>query len=254
MDAGVKIKAPVAGIAMGLIKEGQRYCVLTDILGSEDRHGDMDFKVAGTQAGITALQMDLKTSGIDFDIIRDALGKARDARLYVLERMRESISEPRAELSVHAPKLIRLIIDPEKIGLLIGPGGKTVKEIQQKTGATLEIAEDGVVIISAKDMVRVRMASEMVEAIVEDLKVGRIYRARVTSLKDFGAFIEVIPTGQEGLLHISEISEGFVRRVEDYLRLGQEIDVKIVSFDDQGRPRFSLKAARRDPSPEGLQV
>jgi polyribonucleotide nucleotidyltransferase len=245
MDAGVKIRSPVAGIAMGLIKEKEKVCILSDILGSEDRHGDMDFKVAGTKDGVTALQMDLKTQGIDLELIREAFLKAKEGRLYILQRMNEVISQPRKTLSPYAPKLIKFTIDPEKVGLLIGPGGKTVRDIQNRSGAMLEISDEGVVTIYSESMQAVEDAKAMVQAITDELRLGRIYKARVNSTKEFGAFVEIIPSGHEGLLHISELAEGFVRRTEDIVKVGDQIYVKLISFDDLGRPRFSLKQARQ---------
>lgn len=244
MDAGVKIKAPVAGIAMGLIKENDKFCILSDILGSEDAHGDMDFKVAGTEEGVTALQMDLKTDGITFDIMRIALLEAREGRQFILEKMKEAIVEPRKDISEYAPQIMRIAINQSKIGLLIGPGGRTVRDIQTKTGVTIEISDDGTVNISSKDAQTLQVAKEMVEAITEELKVGKIYRAKVVSIKDFGAFVQIQPSEHEGLLHISELADTFVQRVEDHVKLGQEISVKVISLDEQGRPRFSLKQAR----------
>jgi len=248
MDAGVPIKAPVAGIAMGLIRERGQVSVLTDILGSEDAHGDMDFKVAGTEQGITALQMDLKAAGIPMDIVRRALTEAREARLFVLGKMREAITAPRTELSPHAPRLERIMINPEKIGLLIGPGGKTIREIEAKSGATVEINENnsGEVLIASKDRAILDKARAMIVGLTEDLQVGRIYASRVVSMKEFGVFCEIAGTGQDGLVHVTEITDERGIRVENYLKLGMEVEVKMLSSDPQGRNRFSIKEARRE--------
>lgn len=246
MSAGVQISAPVAGIAMGLVIEGKKVAILTDILGSEDKHGDMDFKVAGTEEGITALQMDLKNTGISMSVFKDALEAARVGRLYVLSVMKKAIAEPRAKLSEYAPKLARISIDPEKIGMVIGSGGKVVREIQAKTGAEVEIEDDGTIIISARDPKAVDAAKEWILGITEDLKVGALYKAKVVSIKDFGAFVAVEPGGQEGLCHISELSDGFIERVDDAVKMGEIVDIKVVAIDEMGRYRFSRKAAMKE--------
>ncbi len=248
MDAGVPIKSPVAGIAMGLIRERGQVAILTDILGSEDAHGDMDFKVAGSEKGITALQMDLKAAGIPMEIVRQALTEARAARLFVLERMREAIAEPRKELSPHAPRLERIMINPEKIGLLIGPGGKTIREIEAKSGAVIEINENnsGEVLVASKDREVLDRAKTMILALCQDLEVGRIYASKVVSLKEFGAFCEIAGTGQDGLVHVTEITDDRGIRVDDFLRVGMDVEVKMLSSDDKGRNRFSIKAARQE--------
>jgi len=247
MDAGVKISSPVAGIAMGLVKEGDKYCILSDILGSEDAHGDMDFKVAGTEKGITALQMDLKTDGISFDIMSAALRQAKEGRLFILSKMMEAISKPRENISENAPHIVRIPIDKDKIGLLIGPGGKTIRQIQSNTETVIEINDEtNTVMLSAKDSKQLQLGKEMIEAIIEEPKVGNIYRAKVVTIKDFGAFVEIIPSGQEGLLHISEISDTFVKSIEERLKIGDEISVKLISIDENGRLSFSLKQARKN--------
>jgi polyribonucleotide nucleotidyltransferase len=248
MDAGVPVKAPVAGIAMGLVREKGRTVVLTDILGSEDAHGDMDFKVAGTEKGITALQMDLKAAGIPMEITRQALADAREARLFVLGKMREAMAEPRKDLSPHAPRLVRIMINPEKIGALIGPGGKTIRDLEARTGCTIEINEDdsGEVVIASKDKEALDKARALIEGITQELKVGLIYQAEVVSLKEFGAFCEIAGTGQDGLVHVTEISDARGIRVEDYLKVGMPVEVKMLASDPQGRNRFSIKAARME--------
>jgi polyribonucleotide nucleotidyltransferase len=248
MDAGVPVKAPVAGIAMGLVRERGQVAILTDILGSEDAHGDMDFKVAGTEQGITALQMDLKAAGIPMEITRRALADAREARLLVLGKMREAIAAPRAELSAHAPRLVRIMIPPDKIGLLIGPGGKTIRELESTTGCVIEINEDdsGEVLIASKDKAALDKCKAIIEGMTQELKVGTIYPAKVVSLKDFGAFCEIAGTGQDGLVHVTEITEARGIQVADYLKVGMEVEVKMLSSDPQGRNRFSIKAARQE--------
>ncbi len=248
MDAGVPLKAPVAGVAMGLVQEKGKVAILTDILGSEDAHGDMDFKVAGTEKGITALQMDLKAAGISMEITRQAMADAREARLSILGRMHEAIAAPRRELSPHAPRLERIMINPEKIGLLIGPGGKTIRDIEARTGAIIEINEDdsGEVLIASKDRAALEKARAIIEGLTQELKVGTIYPAKVVSHKDFGAFCEITGTGQDGLVHVTEISDARGIRVEDYLKVGMEVEIKMVSADPQGRNRFSIKAARME--------
>ncbi len=248
MDAGVPIRAHVAGIAMGLVRQDDRLAILTDILGSEDAHGDMDFKVAGTEKGITALQMDLKTAGIPMDITHRALAEAREARLFVLSKMREAIAGPKKELSPHAPRLLRIMINPEKIGALIGPGGKIIRELETRTGCTIEINEDdsGEVVIASKNKEALEAAKALIEGITMELKPGNIYPAKVVSLKEFGAFCEIAGSGQDGLVHVTEISDARGIRVEDYLKVGMEVEVKMLSSDPQGRNRFSIKAARAD--------
>ena len=246
MDAGVPIKAPVAGIAMGLVREKSKTVILTDILGSEDAYGDMDFKVAGTEKGITSLQMDLKAGGIPLDVTKEALARAKEARLFVLSKMRNAIDAPRGSLSPFAPRIHKMKIDQEKIGLVIGPGGKTIRGIEEQSGATVEIEDDGTVIVASKSLDAMERAKGMIEALTEDLKVGMIYPAKVVSLKDFGAFCEIGNTGRDGLVHVTEITDGFVKNVSDYLQLGMEVDVKLVSTDPSGKNRFSIKQARKD--------
>ncbi len=242
MDAGVSIRQPVAGIAMGLIKEGDEIRVLSDILGSEDHNGDMDFKVAGTQFGITALQMDIKIGGISKEVFTTALSQAREGRIHILREMLRVLKEPRAEISPHAPKIIRIKIDPEKIGLVIGPGGKVIKKIQEETNSTIEIEDDGTVTIWGQGFSSARAAQERVEALTEEVKPGNTYSGRVVSVKDFGCFVEVLP-GQEGLVHVSELGDGFVQKVSDVVRIGDVIQVKCIGIDAQGRIKLSKKAA-----------
>ena len=250
MDAGIPIRDPIAGIAMGLIKEGDRFIVLTDILGDEDHHGDMDFKVAGTQHGITALQMDIKIGGISDSVLRAALEQARDARISILREMLRTLDRPRPKISDYAPRLLRIKIDPAKIGTVIGPGGKMIRSIEADTGARVEIDDDGTVTISSPSVVAAEKARDIIHGLTAEAEVGKIYEGRVTSCKTFGAFIEILP-GQEGLCHISELAERYVEKVEDVVRVGDEVRVKVISIDDQGRVKLSRKAVLRDEAPSG---
>ena len=241
MDAGVPITQPVAGISIGLVKEKDRFVLLTDIMGDEDHHGDMDFKVAGTQKGVTGIQLDLKIDGINEEIIRATLEQARKARIELLKTMLTSIRRPRAEISTNAPRLLRTKIDPAKIGLLIGPGGKTIRAIQEETGATIDIADDGTVMIACSKSEGAEDALARVEAMTEEIKVGRIYNGTVSSVKDFGAFIEIAP-GKDGLCHISELSTGYVKSVDEICKAGDKLQVKVIAIDDQNRVKLSRKA------------
>lgn len=245
MDAGVPIKDPVAGIAMGLVKEGDKVCVLSDILGTEDHFGDMDFKVAGTQRGITALQMDVKIPWLDEATLRSALYQAREGRMHILREMLNVIDRPRKEISIHAPRLLHMKIKTEKIGAVIGPGGKTVKKIQEDTGARVEISDDGTVVISSPSYEEAERARVMVERLTEEVQVGKTYLGKVMAIKEYGAFVEVLP-GQDGLLHISELSDGYVEKVEDVVKVGQETWVKVIGIDNQNRIRLSRKAALKE--------
>jgi len=241
MDAGVPILQPVAGISIGLVDEGSRYTLLTDIMGDEDHFGDMDFKIAGTGRGVTGIQLDLKNEGISEEIIRGTLEQALKARKELLREMLTAIRRPRSEVSEHAPKLVQTSINPEKIGLLIGPGGKTIRAIQEESGAQIDIAEDGTVTISAVNAQCADMALARVEALCEEIQPGRIYMGKVTSIKDFGAFIEIAP-GKDGLCHISELSDGFVKNVSDVCKIGDTFEVKVIAVDDQNRVKLSRKA------------
>jgi polyribonucleotide nucleotidyltransferase len=239
----VPILAPVAGISIGLIGgdgSGQDDVYLVDIQGEEDHFGDMDFKVTGTEAGITAIQLDLKTRGLTMEQITKTFGMAREARLKILETMNAAISGPKA-MSPHAPRMLSVKINPEKIGKLIGPGGKQIRAIEEQTGATLTIEEDGTVFIAAVGAGKAEAAREEVEKIAAEVKVGKTYNGRVTAIKDFGAFIEVIP-GQDGLCHISELADGFVKSVSDVVSIGDMVRVKVILVDDQGRVKLSRKA------------
>jgi len=242
MDAGVPIKDPVAGISIGMFHNDQKHVLLTDIAGEEDHYGDMDFKVAGTQNGITAAQLDLKIRGLTQDIIREALEQARQARLKLLREMLGAIKAPRPEISRWAPRLFMIKIDPEKIGKVIGPGGRGIRGIEAETGATVDIQDDGTVQVACTDAKGAEAALEQIQLITEDVKIGKIYQGRVVSIKDFGAFIELAP-GQEGLCHISELSNEYVRNVNDVVKLGDEVDVKVIAIDEQGRVKLSRRQA-----------
>jgi polyribonucleotide nucleotidyltransferase len=235
------IKQPVAGISIGLVKEPDRFVLLTDIIGDEDHFGDMDFKVAGTGKGITGIQLDLKIDGINEQIIRETLAQAKTARLDLLRSMLTAIARPKKEISAHAPRLVRTKIDPQKIGLLIGPGGKTIRLIQEETGTTLDVTDDGTVTISGPNQAGVDDALARVEALTEEIKVGKIYNGVVSSIKDFGAFIEIVP-GKDGLCHISELSDGYVKSVSDVCKEGDRMQVKVIAVDDQNRVKLSRKA------------
>jgi polyribonucleotide nucleotidyltransferase len=242
MDAGVPIKTQVAGIAMGLIKEGDRFAVLTDILGDEDHLGDMDFKVAGTQYGITAFQMDIKIDGITTEIMREALEKAKIAREKILAIMNSAISEPRETISKYAPSIITMKINPDKIGAVIGSGGKVIKSIQEDTGATINIEDDGTIFISAVDQSAGKAAYDRISGIVEEPEIGRVYQGVVRRVTKFGAFVEILP-GKEALIHISELDQKRVGKVEDVVNVGDTVPTKIIGIDEQGKVKGSRKAA-----------
>jgi len=241
MDAGVPITAPVAGIAMGLIKEGDRYAVLTDILGMEDHLGDMDFKVAGTAKGINALQMDLKTKGIDTEIMRVALQQAREARLFLLDKMSSVIKEARPELSAYAPRITLVKIDPEKIGAVIGPGGKTIRHIIAETGAKIDVEEDGTVYVASTDRAGSDKAVAMIRQLTAEPEIGKIYVGKVVRTTAFGAFVEIMP-GRDGLVHISQLADYHVRAVEDVVKVGDEVMVMIIDIDPEGKIKLSRQA------------
>jgi len=245
MDAAVPLKAHVAGIAMGLVKEGDKFGILTDIMGTEDHYGDMDFKVAGTDKGVTALQMDIKITGVSIDIMREALKQAREARLVVLGKMGEVLQKPRTELSPHAPRFVTIKIRTEKIREIIGPGGKVVRGIQDATGAKIDIEDDGRVTIFSPDNASVQKALGMIQDICREVELDRIYLGKVKKIVEFGAFVEVIPN-TEGLLHISQIAESRIRSVQDVLSEGDEVLVKVIEVDGNGKMRLSRKMALRD--------
>jgi len=254
MDAGVPISDPVAGISIGLVKEADRYILLTDIVGDEDHFGDMDFKVAGTVRGITGIQLDLKIDGISEEIIRNTLDQAREARREILRSIVTTLRYPRGEISPRAPRLIIIHINPEKIGALIGPGGKNIKGIQESTGAKIDIEDDGTVAIAHSDAEGARLAQQKIEALTEEIRVGKVYDGRVTSIKEFGAFIEILP-GRDGLCHISELDDKFVDRVDSVVKVGDRLQVKVIAIDDQDRVKLSRKALLREqqkaPGKEG---
>lgn len=246
MAAGVPISNPVAGISVGLVKQSEsQWVLLTDILGDEDHYGDMDFKIAGSQTGITGIQLDLKIDGISPAIIEATLRQSREARLEILRAMLSAIGRPRAEISIWAPRLLRTHIDPEKIGLLIGPGGKTIRAIQESTGASIEVEDDGTVTVASHDAEGATAALAKIEALTASIQVGRIYEGRVTSIKDFGAFIELVP-GKDGLCHVSELSDEYVSSVADVCKVGDVMRVKVIAVDDQDRVKLSRRAAMRE--------
>jgi polyribonucleotide nucleotidyltransferase len=242
MDAGVPIKAAVAGVAMGLIKEGEKTVVLTDILGDEDHYGDMDFKVTGTNEGITALQMDIKIEGVNKDVMEKALAQAKEARLSILDRMNASISRSRPHVSEYAPVIARIKIKPEKIKLLIGPGGKVIREISSKTDSSINVDDEGNVMIASPDGDTSKAALEMINEIIQDAEVGKLYMGKVRKIMDFGAFVEILP-GVDGLIHISQMDKGRVNKVTDILHEGDEVLVKVIDVDRNGKIALSRKAA-----------
>jgi polyribonucleotide nucleotidyltransferase len=241
MDAGVPIKRPVAGISVGLVTEGEKHVLITDIQGDEDHYGDMDFKVAGTQKGVTGIQLDIKLDGISEAIYRGALEQAKDARLQILKTMLAALPAPRKEISEYAPRMVTTKISPEKIGLLIGPGGKNIRALQEETGAKIEVEDDGTVSIAGLDAAGVEEAKRRVEALCAEIKVGAVYEGKVITLKEFGAFIEIAP-GRDGLCHISELDSGYVGHPSDVVQVGDKVQVKVIAIDDQGRVKLSRKA------------
>lgn len=242
MDAGVPIKKPVAGIAMGLIKDGDRVLILSDILGLEDHLGDMDFKVTGTREGITALQMDIKIEGITIDLMRQALEQARAGRLHILEKMQESLSSPRDSLAPHAPRIYTLQIKPDKIRDVIGPGGKVIRNIIAECGVKVNVDDSGLVTIASVDEASAQQAIEMVNRLTEEAIVGKIYMGTVRKIVDFGAFVEILPN-LDGLVHISQLAEHRVQSVADELTEGEQVLVKVLEIDRQGKIRLSRKEA-----------
>lgn len=241
MDAGVPIKKPVAGVAMGLLKDGDDFAILTDIQGLEDHFGDMDFKVAGTKDGVTAIQMDIKVKGIDRAILKQALAQAKAGRLFILDKMLATIPEPHKELSPYAPRIIRFSIDPDRIRDVIGPGGKMIRKIVEDTGAEIDIEDDGRVFIAAVDAKAGEKAQQIIKSLTSDVEIGATYMGKVTRLMNFGAFVEILP-GKEGLVHISQLAKERVAKVEDVVNVGDEIMVKVVEIDKQGRINLSRKA------------
>jgi polyribonucleotide nucleotidyltransferase len=242
MDAGVPIKAPVAGVAMGLMKEGDNVVVLTDIQGLEDFFGDMDFKVAGTREGITAIQMDIKVHGIDKEILSKALQKAYVGRMFILDKMLECIDKPREEVSKYAPKIISMSIDPEKIRDVIGSGGKVINKIIEETGVKIDIEDDGSVLIAAENVENAYKAKRIIEGIVKEIEVDEIILGKVVRIEPYGAFVE-LSDNKDGLLHISQIDNKRVDKVEDVLKIGDEVLVKVIGIDEKGKIKLSRKAA-----------
>jgi polyribonucleotide nucleotidyltransferase len=252
MDAGVPMKSHVAGIAMGLIKEGNKFAVLTDILGDEDHLGDMDFKVAGTSAGITALQMDIKIQGITKEIMHIALAQAKEARMHILGKMQEAMGSARAELSSFAPRMITIKINPSKIRDVIGKGGSMIRLLTEETGTEINVEDDGTVTIVSTDLDKAAEAKRRIELLTADVEVGAVYDGTVIRLLDFGAIVSLLP-GRDGLLHISQISQERVAAVADHLKEGQVVRVRVIEADDKGRLRLSMKQAAEPAVPAELQ-
>jgi len=242
MDAGVPIKEAVGGVALGLVKEGEKTAILTDIAGLEDHFGDMDFKVAGTLNGITAVQLDLKNAGISLELLRECLAQSREGRMFILDKMRQALASPRQELSSFAPRIDVLKINTEKIGELIGPGGKTIKAIIAATGASIDIKDDGTVLVGSIDSAKSDAAIKMIKAITDEVEVGRVYFGKVKRIMQFGVFVEIAPR-KEGLVHVSELSNTFVKKVEDVVKVGDEFKVKVIGIDELGRINLSKKQA-----------
>jgi polyribonucleotide nucleotidyltransferase len=242
MDAGVPITEAVGGIAMGLIKEGDRVAILSDILGVEDHLGDMDFKVTGTRQGITALQMDMKIGGITSQLMKQALQQAREGRLFILDKMKEALSSPRTDLSSYAPRIVNIRIRPEKIGALIGPGGKNIRAITETTGVKIDVADDGLVSIASTDEAAARQAIEMIQQTTQEVEVGKLYTGRVRRIMEFGAIVQLGPN-TDGLVHISQLANYRVKAVTDVVKEGDEVLVKVLEVDKQGKIRLSRKDA-----------
>jgi polyribonucleotide nucleotidyltransferase len=246
MDAGVPIKAPVSGIAMGLMMDGDKPYILSDIADAEDFAGDMDFKVAGTAKGITALQMDMKVHGLPVEVLKQALEQGREGRAHILEHMLTTIAKPKAELSPYAPQVESITINPDKIREVIGKGGETIQKITAETGATIDIKDDGTIMIASPDADSINAAKQWIASIVEEPEVGKIYRDKpVVSVMDFGAFVQIMP-GKDGLVHISELSDERVAKTSDVVKEGDKVDVKLVAIDDRGRLQLSMKAVKQE--------
>ena len=247
MDAGVPIKDAVGGVALGLVKEKDKTVILTDIAGLEDHFGDMDLKIAGTHKGITAVQLDLKIDGIGLELLKDCFAQSREGRMFILGKMSEALSSPRQQLSSYAPRIDVLKVNPEKIGELIGPGGKIIKKIIAQTGASIDIQDDGNVFVGSNDAAKSQEAIALIKAITDEVEVGRIYLGKVRRIVNFGAFCEIAP-GKDGLVHVSELAEGFVKNVEDVVKIGDEFKVKVIGIDELGRVNLSKKQV---PQEEG---
>jgi polyribonucleotide nucleotidyltransferase len=252
MDAGVPLKAHVAGIAMGLIKDGNRFAVLTDILGDEDHLGDMDFKVAGTTNGITALQMDIKIQGITKEIMQVALAQAKEARMHILGKMQEAMGEAKTEVSNFAPKMFTMKINPEKIRDVIGKGGAVIRALTEETGTQINIDEDGTITIASTDSAKADEAKRRIEAITADVEIGKVYEGAITKILDFGALVNLLP-GKDGLLHISQISHDRINKVTDVLQEGQIVKVKVMETDEKGRVKLSMRALLDRPAQDQQQ-
>jgi polyribonucleotide nucleotidyltransferase len=253
MDAGVPISAPVGGIAMGLIKEGDQVAIISDILGVEDHLGDMDFKVTGTRTGVTAIQMDIKIAGLSREILEKALAQARVGRMHILDKMAETIAESRDRLSTHAPRIITIKIKPDKVREVIGPGGKVIRGIIAKTGVKIDVEDDGSIAIASADETAAAKAMEMIKQITEDVEVGKLYMGKVTRIMDFGAIVEIAP-GVDGLVHISQLAPHRVKNVTDEVKEGEEILVKVLEVDRQGKIRLSRKEAMGAAAPEAAKT
>jgi len=249
---GVPVKAHVAGVAMGLILDGNRFAVLTDILGDEDHLGDMDFKVAGTANGITALQMDIKVQGITKEIMQVALAQAQEGRLHILSKMQEAMGGVRTELSAHAPRMVTIKINPDKIRDVIGKGGAVIRALTEETGTQIDITDEGIVTIASVDAAAGQEAKRRIEELTASVEVGKIYEGTVLKLLDFGAIVQVLP-GKDGLLHISQIANERVNAVSDYLKEGQQVRVKVLETDDRGRLKLSMKAAASEDTGDAAQ-
>lgn len=248
MDAGVPINKPVAGVAMGLVKEGDKLAILSDIMGDEDHAGDMDFKVAGTKDGVTALQMDIKIEGVNEEILKVALNQAREGRLFVIEKMAEAIDKPRPDLSPYAPRIITIHINPDKIRDVIGPGGKVIRNITNETGVKIEITDDGRVDIASIDQEAAKKAIQIIEDLTQEAQIGQIYDGKVVRVMDFGAFVEILP-GVDGLVHISQLARDRVNKVTDVVREGDSVRVKVIDIDKDGRIKLSRKEALGESDP-----
>jgi polyribonucleotide nucleotidyltransferase len=246
LDAGVPMKAPVAGVAMGLVSEGDRYAILSDIAGEEDHYGDMDFKVAGTRKGITALQMDIKVSGLNAEILSKALAQAREGRMHILNKMAESLQTHRPEINPFAPRIVTIRVPVDKIRDVIGPGGKMIRSITERTGCKIDIEDDGRVMIASTDLQAAQQAVAIIEELTAMVEVGKTYMGKVVRIADFGAFVEILP-GQDGLLHVSEIAYTRVNDVRDVMKEGDQLMVKVLSVDATGKVRLSKRALEQPP-------